>query len=587
MLKFNSIKGQGFGSLIKPFVFKFSNPGLKIIKGENGSGKTTSISLMCWALYGQTLKGKNPETWKHVRPKKWKGTLGEVNFNTDNGEFTVIRCKKWKGEVDGARGDDGLYLFKNGKNISKHDKRSTQAAIIEELGMSFDLFKNSIMFGQKMKRIINESGPIQSKVFEEAFEAEFINIAKSNAEEERAKLQIDINEIEKSITAVDSMLIQTKQQIKAQKDLIKQFKDNKENRVLLIRKEIKETEKEITKLDKTKDYSSKITQLNHLYSEMEVDVEKRSKLETKLKESESQREESILKIGQISRVCDKCGAEVSKDKVASQISAIEKVKTQNGQDIVKLKIKIKKLDHTNEDLEELEDKIDKIEKKQYRKKLNDKQISKLLSKNVLRKQEVDKIGEESVDGKLLKRAKKSKKGLRVKMVKLKDELAIYEDQYDILQWCIKEPLSNKGLKAYIFDNQLSAVNERLDALSDILPFRIEFGIDTDTKSKKFYTLVEMSGGVVEYEDLSGGEQQLVNIAIAFSIHDVVSEDVNALFMDEVFESLDVKNIEIVGDMIMQKSDTKEVLLVTHTSFYPTGAEIINYTKSSKGATKIS
>ena len=368
--------------------------------------------------------------------------------------------------------------------------------------------------------------------------------------------------------------------------LIKQFKNNKDNRVLLIEKEIITTHKEINKL-KIKDHGPKLLEEEHQLNVIEEDVDKRHKLQTQLNESVSNRDSRLLKIGEISRVCDKCGALSSKDQMKDQEDKLRADNFRERRNITKLKKKIEALDYTEDDLEKQEELISSIEKKIYKNKLNKKQRASLIKKQEQRKKQIEDINKETLDEKVLSRLKKDKKGLRGKINKLKDDRKIYENDYDILTWCIKEPLSNKGLKAYIFDSQLLEVNKRLDALGELLPFKIEFGIDTDTKSKKFYTLVEHSGGIVPYEDLSGGEQQLVNIAIAFSIHDVVSSDVNAIFMDEVFESLDKTNIEIVGDLILQKAEKKEVLLVTHTSFYPTGAEIIHYSKSSKGITKIS
>ena len=85
---------------------------------------------------------------------------------------------------------------------------------------------------------------------------------------------------------------------------------------------------------------------------------------------------------------------------------------------------------------------------------------------------------------------------------------------------------------------------------------------------------------VPYEDLSGGQQQAVDIASAFAIHDVVSGNkvCDLLVMDELFESLDKNNIEILTELILDKSKDKCLYLVTHRNeFNPTNTRTIEIT----------
>lgn len=589
MLKFISIQGQGFGSLIHEFYFEFGEPGLKIIKGENGSGKTTMISLIAWVLYGSTLKGKDPATWDHLRPNNWKGTVGRVTFETDSGIYTVVRCKKYKGTVDNAKGGDGLFLFKNKKNITAGEKRDTQKDIIKLLGMSFDLFKNSIMFGQKVKRIINESGPNQAKVFEEAFDADFINEAKKKAELERDEIVSKVKSTESDIGLAWERITSIIEQIRGQESLIENFEKNQNDRISDIKEEIKEDIEKISKLNKkvVPITRQEIEQLKERYRKANKDLLKYNEIQSAINDLSLKRENPNLKTTKNLRVCDKCGQKLDDKQYNKAKKEARKQKLEIENKIKELKGQQPKLIYDEKQVEGLYEAYERAEEDFFNNKSLQKQISEIQQRNKRRSQKVDEIKNEKAPKADLLKLKKKKKTKKEELVKLKEELEKYNSELEVINWCIKEPLSNKGIKAYIFESQLARVNEVLDNYAEFLPFRIEFGVDTDTKSKKFYTLVEVKDGIVEYDDLSGGEQQLVNVAIAFAIHEVVSKDTNVLFMDEVFESLDANNIEIVGDMIINKAEDKEVLLVTHTSFYPTGAEIINFSKTSKGQTKIS
>ena len=147
----------------------------------------------------------------------------------------------------------------------------------------------------------------------------------------------------------------------------------------------------------------------------------------------------------------------------------------------------------------------------------------------------------------------------------------------VATWLITEPLSNSGLKAFIFDQMLDNINERLDYYSSYIGFQVYFIIDMESARKDLKTFVYKNDEAVPYEDLSGGQQQSVDIVTAFAVHDIVNKgrEINLLIMDEVFESLDKDNIEIMSELIMDKASDKNLYLVTHRAeFAPTNANII-------------
>ena len=187
MRHFKDIEIEGFGSILGPLRFELDRGNsLSIIRGEVGSGKTSLPSALCWGLFGKTLKDKSTvETWVERRSSNFRGTKVVVNWEDNNHSYTVIRCKSFKGKITIGKnvkvnGGNNLFLLIDGKSYQDgKGKVNAQDNIEKVLGYSFELFKNSIVFGQKMKRIIEESGPNKKKLFEEAFEAGFIEDAKS------------------------------------------------------------------------------------------------------------------------------------------------------------------------------------------------------------------------------------------------------------------------------------------------------------------------------------------------------------------------------------------------------------------------
>ena len=105
---------------------------------------------------------------------------------------------------------------------------------------------------------------------------------------------------------------------------------------------------------------------------------------------------------------------------------------------------------------------------------------------------------------------------------------------------------------------------------EVLGFRISFEVDLDSVKKDFVTLIEMDGEIYDYEELSGGQQQLCNVAMAFAMNEslTASKDINIVFLDEVFESLSMDNIEIVIGLIKKTFEEKVLFLITHHESIP-------------------
>jgi DNA repair exonuclease SbcCD ATPase subunit len=94
---------------------------------------------------------------------------------------------------------------------------------------------------------------------------------------------------------------------------------------------------------------------------------------------------------------------------------------------------------------------------------------------------------------------------------------------------------------------------------------IEISIDLTKASKPLNTKVLQADGLVfDHKELSGGEQQLVDICIAFGTHEMVSKSLPLLILDEVFENLDPNNISKVFDFVRMKVDEgKDIFIITH------------------------
>ena len=137
---------------------------------------------------------------------------------------------------------------------------------------------------------------------------------------------------------------------------------------------------------------------------------------------------------------------------------------------------------------------------------------------------------------------------------------------------------------------LKATNLKLEEYFEFIGFRIEFGIDLDSARKDFYATINNGKEIIDYEELSGGQQQLVDVCIIFAINETINENngCNILIMDEVFESLDPDNIEVISQIIKRKARNKIIHLITHRELDTLEAQVVKLTHSSKrGTTAVS
>ena len=183
--------------------------------------------------------------------------------------------------------------------------------------------------------------------------------------------------------------------------------------------------------------------------------------------------------------------------------------------------------------------------------------------------------------------KQKLKEIRKNLRKVDEDFHNKELELENYNWLINDPLGNNGIKAYLFDSSLEFLNKCLDKYSEVLGFRIEFNIDLGTARKEFVTLIERDGMIIDYDELSGGEKQLVCVAMAFAMNEALtaSKGINLAFLDEVFESLSSDNIEIVTSLIRYIFKEKTLFLITHLDSLPLGNTKILQVEKTQGLSR--
>lgn len=549
MLTFTTMNVVGFCSIENLHIPL--NPSCTIlIKAPNGKGKSTILSALVWAIYGKNLKGVSEvTTWEKVRPKDYQGVMVEVFFQKGEHIYKIIRCQKCNIVLeDGAKGKDRLILLKDNEAVNVKGKNKLQDAINAELGLSYTLFMNSIMFGQGIKRLIQESNSDKKKIFEEVFDLEFLNIAKGIAMQDKNNLLAQANEVEHQSALLKKELEANKEAYFDLRDREKGFKE----KIKSERRELKKDREDLTK------------QLIKKQQQLKDEVEKSLK----------------VKIKKHTDYVDVLKSKIKYNRIVSGVSLpdfVKKLKIQLDKGHYKrakesVDIIYKAIINSDKLQEEYEDalgRLDELRTTNEKYKRLQKECDDIASDIADIDEELEKLKQEKLKV-MSPKYKEKLKEIRKTLRKVDEDYHNKELELENYNWLINDPLGNNGIKAYLFDSSLDMLNRTLDKYSQVLGFRIEFNIDLGTARKEFFTLIERDGQIIDYDELSGGEKQLVNVAMAFAMNEslTMSKGINLAFLDEVFESLSSDNVEVVTSLIRHTFADKTLFLITHLDSLP-------------------
>ena len=547
MIKFLKLNIDGFCS-ISQFELELDSPGITVIRGFNGQGKSSLFSALVWGLYGKNLKGiSDVNTWDKFRLDAYKGTKVEVYFESPKGLHKIIRCQNYKAKVGNGLGNNRLIYLIDTEESPIKGKLELQNQISRDLGMSYNLFINSVMFGQGLTRLIQESGADQKKLFEEIFDLNYLTIARNIASNRMNELSPKISKAQYEL----NYRTRNKQEIKQNIQEIKSSRDSYQDQI----KQDEETYKsQIKKLEKS------LKEFEDLPQRIEKTNRDFEKLEKSLREYKQYIANPDYKKVSLEELVDKVIKLIEEEKIKASLTVLKDIKSS----IVKTR-------EYQDKISQLNDERYKLSQIKHNNLIKDKDRIHIESQIKQITNSLKRIDKNTPDyDSMISRYKENLKKIKRESKEFRNETESLTKEYELVKWAYDDPLGNNGIKAYLFESSLGLINELLKSYSNILGFNIYFGMDLSTTRKDFVVAINLNGIDVFYEELSGGQKQLVNLAMAFAMNQALSRSkgLNIAFLDEIFESLSEDNIGIVIDLIKKIYQNKTLFLITHQESLP-------------------
>jgi len=520
---------------------------------SNGSGKSSLFNSICWCLTGQTIQGS-----KKVENIFCSGeTKVELNFVLDNKDYTIVRSKN----------PSNLKILSDGVDISGKGIRDTEKIIRELLPDIETIISSVVILGQGLpNRFTNNSPTGRKEVLEKLSKSDFmIEDIKDRLSNRQKELKLILRDNEDKQLKLKTIL-STKKELLQQ--LAKQFKSFDYGTLKTQLDELTRLDTTIMQIDSTELNSWIDKQLSLKIPEYEIKDTK--KFEKNLVECQTTLKSLKVKKRDLMRgICPTCGKEVDAfelEDIDNEICLLEQKISEINEKIVQINKENKESE--NKAKEEYQKKFDNISKKI--KELQAEQ-SKIQKENEKKLSTLNKIKELEYAISSLDEKKNNIKeqGTQVKKecAKLEKEIEkidikVYEDKLDILKKMSN--IASRDFRGYLLTNVISFIQDRLIHYSNFLLSTDNIKFELDGNNLQIYLLDK------EYEMLSGGEKQIIDIMVQLSIRDMLCTyfnfSTNILVIDEITDNLDSNRAEKVFELL-SKLDLESIFVISHHEDY--------------------
>lgn len=515
---------------------------------RNGTGKTTIINGLSYAIYGNALTNIKKDNL--VNKINGKGMLCTVSFEKDGVQYHIERGRKpnvLKFTVNGHE------LEAEDKDESQGDSRQTQKEIEDIFGMSHEMFKHLVALNTYTEPFLSMKAADQRAIIEQ-----LLGITQLSEKAEALKDQVKLTKdaIGTETTKIETIKISNEkiqQSIDALERKQRMWAEQHETAVANLAKAIEtmldiDIDQEILSHRALDAYTTKrkaINELNNWIRRCESDEVREQKLIDTLKVEIASLE---------NHTCHSCGQGFHDDKQVALLD--QKKKDLQEAALQALATNSQWIEHT-EALKELGE-LGNCPTVSY-----DTLEQALNHKNTLSSLERDlevKCAETNPYAEQIDELKNS--AVQEVDYEAINELVRLKDHQEFLH----KLLTNKDsfIRKRIIDQNLAYLNQRLTYYLDKigLPHIVEFQNDLSV-------IITQLGQDLDFDNLSRGERNRLILSLSWAFRDVwenLYQSINLLFIDELVDSgMDSSGVESSIAVLkkMTRERNKNVFLISH------------------------
>jgi len=491
---------------------------LILLVGQNGNGKSSLIESIDFCLFSK-VRGKK---------KKWV-TQGTLANRINNEMLTKIQFISKGTEVEIQRGlnPSTLNLLENGIPNDRAGKSNLEDKIQKYIGMDVETFKSFISLSMNdFKNFISLSSEEKQLLLDKLFNLEVINILNSILKDINKENKLQLTRLDSEIRTLEDSISSIRRSIET---AVKKEKENKQVEIDQIKEEMTSKKEEYqtikTKIDKIAVKEKELTS--------EIDKEKKEYITIQNEIKNVQKQIDLYELGK----CPTCQSDLSdsihtefKDSLIEKRDSLEALRVELESNIKNIKERQNKLTSISNEttklytditylLRNLKSKLDQLQKQQ------------------------DSVEEDDTTDNTIE-FKKTITELSGRKTISEENTALCKDK-ELYYKELSKIFSEDGVKKSIISSIIKPINffisENIKQMN--LPFEV---ILDDT----FTATIRVLSNEIEHDSLSSGETRKINLAILVAYLKLIrtKRQINVLFLDEVFSSIDIDGVNDVIDL---------------------------------------
>ena len=513
---------------------------------RNGTGKTTIINALSYALYGNALTNIKKDNL--INKTNTKGMMVTIDFEVNGESYRIERGRKpnvmrfFVGDTEREITDD-----------AQGDSRETQADIERMLGMTHDMFKHIVALNTYTEPFLALKANDQRVMIEQLLGITLLSEKADSLKEQIKGTKDAITQEEFRIKAVTDANARIQEQIDNLKRRQTLWQRKHEEDIARFQSAFDELshldiEAELVAHKELTEYNVKrkaINDLNSWIKRCELDEVRENKEIAKLKADIASLE---------NHTCHSCGQSFHDDKQVTLLE--EKKRALQEAALQALATNGQWLEHTD----------------------TLKELGELgVAPTVYYDKEADAFEHRSSMGSILAQltAKQEETDPYDEQIREMSEQAVEEITYDLMneldrvkqhQEFLLKLLTNKDsfIRKRIIDQNLSYLNARLGQYLDRigLPHTVKFNNDLTVAISEL-------GRDLDFDNLSRGERNRLILSLSWAFRDVwesLYQPINLLFIDELVDSgMDSSGVENSLAILkkMSRDANKSIWLVSH------------------------
>ena len=544
-IKFKTVRYRNLLSTGNIFTeIQLDNHKNTLIIGDNGSGKSTILEAISFALYGKPMRNINKP--QLINSITGKGLLVEIKFSISNKNYLVRRGMK----------PNLFEIFVDEKLLNQASASKDYQEILETqiLKLNHKSFCQIIVLSiANYTPFMKLTAAGRREVIEDFLDIQIFSVMNNLLKEKIIQNKLDIQSVESDIRLIENTIEMHKRHLteinQNNKDLIKKNK-------IQIKKYENENKKLFILIEKNNDGLKQLyTQISN---EKSVQIEMTNKISVLNMIGNKQKAlEKEINFFTKTPTCPTCKQHIDDNFKDQEIAKKNSILIESKKAVIVIENTIKKLENKMKTFEDINSKITKLNQSNSESNIRISTNNRIIETI---SNEIRQLEERGI------KIKQDNHEMNSYMINLNDTNKLKESHInnkEILNMA-SQLLKDGGIKTRIIRQYIPIINKLINKYLAQLEFFVQFELDETFKE----TIKSRFRDEFTYDSFSQGEKLRLDLALLFTWRDIAklrnSSSANLCMFDEILDSsLDASGIDELLKILNDVSPDTNNFIISH------------------------